>query len=255
MIVKVGVSDGPADTRVFFSHGTTFSDPTSLRIVLGQALAPGPEQVRYRIEFAGTGTAREVEGLNGTEVPACSDSPPAPFALTICLGEGFEGPSDGTAEVVVSDPDTPGELVLVGEFSSHGETFIDIEGLHLGTTAKGPYRLFQQDFRPLEDEAVSDLHFPAGGVEVEPHIDIDSGNWRYDSVTPDPYRLYPNGWSFLIQHPGSPVDIRVTDVDEEARNRSQRDLSSLATGIFVGLAAEGVMLLLFPRKEATRSTD
>jgi hypothetical protein len=251
-VVSVGVSDGPADTRVYFSYLTTFSDPTSLRVVLGQALASGTEQVRYRIEFSGIGTARASDLPR--EVPACTDSPPARFALTVCLGQGFEGPSDGTAEVV-SDPDNPGTFVLVGEFSSHGETFIDITGLYLGTTAVGPYRLFQQDFRPLDDEAVSDLHFPAGGVEVKPSLDIDSGNRRYDSVTPDPHRLYPDGWSFLIQRPGSPVDIRVTDVDEETDMRHRRDLYAVFTGVFIGLAAEGVMLLVFTRKEATGPTD
>jgi hypothetical protein len=245
-VVSVGVSDGPADTRVFFSYDPTFSNPTSLQIVLGQALAPGPEQVRYRIEFAGLGTARALDLPR--EVPACTESPSVALGLTVCLGEGFEGASDGTAEVV-SDPDTSGDLVLVGEFSSHGETFIDITGLYLGTTAKGPYRLFQQDFRPLDDEAVSDLHFPARGVEVEPALDFEnSANWRYDSVTPDPYRLYADGWAFLVQSPGGPVDLQVTDIDAEARMERRRDLSSLFTGIFIGLAAEGVMLLIFQRE-------
>lgn len=62
---------------------------------------------------------------------------------------------------------------------------------------------------------------------------------------PDPYRLYAGGWAFLVQHPGGPVDIRVTDVKSETSSRRHRDLLGIVTGIFVGLAAEGIMLIAF----------
>lgn len=231
-MARIGITDAPADTRVYFSYLDVFSRRTSLRVVLGQAIVPGPNRVRFRLEL---------DGLNTRDVRLCDQDEQD---VSVC------GKGDGTVEVASDPGDT--SLILTGDFDSHGSFNIDIEGLYLYSRAEGPYRLFQQEFLPFEDEPVSEYRFPARGVEVKPAVDIDPSNRRYDSVTPDPHRLYPDGWAFLVEHPGGPVDVRVTDVAGEVRLKRRRDLYGLFTGIFSALAAEGAMLMAFHREQAPR---
>jgi hypothetical protein len=147
--------------------------------------------------------------------------------------------------------------VLTGTFVTTGFTAIDTKP-QLGDARNGPYRSFYEEIQPLPsrktdltgrdlpgDSRRMGLTYPARGVEVEISTGVESNNARYESFFPaQPYRLYADGWAWLIPAPGSPIGMQITDTHAEDALRRRSEIAGLVTGILLALCVQVAYELL-----------
>lgn len=219
--IRVGVDSPNDDTRVFFSFDewTDFERQT-LRVVLGQSRSAVMGEARFRIEFRGF--------LEPVDPASCPDRSSA----STCFG------GDGSLVERESEPG-PG-VVLEGEFESTG--FFSIHSTPTsasGASRKGPYRSAFYEFLPLDSDGPSRLPYPSRGVEVEFSTDVGLQRVRYDTFFPDqPYRLYPDGWAFLVEEPGGPAGVQFTLIDDETSRQLRSEWMLLFIGVLLAVVVQ-----------------
>jgi len=215
--ISVGIGDGaPPDTRVFLGLDpwNEYRRPT-LRLILGQSQESTEQTARFRIEFDGFLIRPESDRCSGFRTPN-----------TCWSGDGMVTESESTQGAPVT--------VVSGTFLPSGFTAIETSPL-LGAAANGPYRSLYEEITALPDPQPG-LSYPARGVEIEIFTGVGSDQARYESFFPDqPYRLYPDGWAWLLPEPGGPVGMQITDINLEQRLRRRSDIAGLFMGVFLAL--------------------
>ena len=205
--VAVGIGASPSDTRVFLDiePWNEGGGPT-LQIVLGQSKAGPKRTVPFRFEF------------EGFLLPPGADN---------CSGERRTAHTCWYGDGTVTDFETDGPKTVVrGSFVTTGSTSIETSPL-LGDARNGPYRSLYEEIGPLTPPSKA-LSYPARGVEVEITTGVGSTAARYESFFPaQPYRLYPDGWAWLLPSPGSPIGMQITDTDAEQQLRKRSEIRPL----------------------------
>jgi hypothetical protein len=212
--IAIGIGRAPSDTRVFlnFDPWNTYRRPT-LEIVLGQSEVGPKRKVPFRFEFEGFLTAPAQDRCEGTRT------------ANTCW--------DGDGTVSEAESQRLPETVIKGTFVTTGFTRIETSPL-LGDAKNGPYRSLYEEIRPLS--ATDSLRYPTRGVEAEITTDVGSTGARYESFFPvRPYRLYPDGWAWLLPAPGGPIGMQVTDTDLEQRLRRRSEIAGLFMGVLLAL--------------------
>ena len=95
-------------------------------------------------------------------------------------------------------------------------------------------------------------------MEAEITTGAGSTGARYESFFPvRPYRLYPDGWAWLLRAPGGPIGMQITDNELEQRLRQRSEIAGLFMRVFLALFVqigyELVRGLAAARSETPRS--
>lgn len=203
----------PPDTRVFLEL-MPWGQGTTAAIVLGQSKNKSSPETAFRIELGGF--------LRSITTAGCAHT----TAHTCWTGDATMAESESAAAATT----------LSGTFLPSGFTRIDLSPVSLGAARRGPYRSIYEEIDGVTDSA---LAYPTRGVEVEIASGVASTQSHYDSFFPSQaYRLYPDGWAWLLPAPGGPIGAQITDVEQEARIQRRAEDAGLIIGLFLALAIQ-----------------
>jgi hypothetical protein len=89
---------------------------------------------------------------------------------------------------------------LTGTLTSTEGMYIDMRPLW-GAARYGAYRSYFAEIASLTDREGSGFAYPSRGIELEVATSVGSSGVRYEGFFPvQPYRLYPDGWAWLVLH-------------------------------------------------------